>query len=69
METTQKKADSSSMINDIDKNYCKINDNLTTPEIVTDEDIVKNIIISKQLELDNDIGELDDDFGIVPSIF
>lgn len=37
-------------------------------DLTTDEDIVKDIMTKKQLKPDNDVGELDDDFGIVPSI-
>lgn len=55
------------MINDIDTDYVKIDNDLAS-EIVTDKNIVKDIIISKQLEPDNDIGELDADFGIAPLI-
>jgi len=55
------------MINDIDENYIKIGDDLTTSEIATDEDIVKDIMTSKQLE--PNIGDLDDDFGYLHLIF
>lgn len=45
IDTTQKQADSgSSVVNDIDEDYINIDDDLTTSEIVMDEDIVKDII-------------------------
>jgi len=67
--TTQQQAESgSSMINDIDENYLQIDDGLTTSEIATDEDIIKDVMTSKQVEPDNDTGEPDDDFGTVSSI-
>jgi len=68
-DTTQLQADNG-LINNIDEDYLQIDDDLITSEIQTDEDIVNNVIVSQQVELDNDtdIDELDDVFETVPSI-
>lgn len=48
IDTTQKQADSgSSMINDIDEDYIKKDDDLSTSEIAMDEDNVKDLMIRK----------------------
>lgn len=44
--TTQLQADNGS-INDIDEDYVKIDDDLTTSEIATDEDIIKDTMASQ----------------------
>ncbi|XP_025208713.1 tigger transposable element-derived protein 4-like, partial [Melanaphis sacchari] len=69
IDTTQLQADSV-LINDIDENYVKIDDDLITSEIQTDEDIVNNVIANQRVEPDNDtdIDELNDEFETVPSI-
>jgi hypothetical protein len=68
-DTTQLQVNNG-LINDIDEDYVQIDDDLVTSEILTDEDIVKNVIVSQQVEPDNDtdIDELDDEFETVPSI-
>lgn len=59
IDTIQQQADSESIINDID---------LTMFEIVTNEDIVKDIMTSKQVEPDNNTSEFDYNFGTVQLI-
>lgn len=66
-DSARRQADSgSSMINDIDEDYVQIDVRPTTSEIATDEDVVKHAMNSKQVEPDNDNGEIDSDFGVVP---
>lgn len=48
IDTTQKQADSgSSMIDDIDEDFTKTDDDLSTSEIAEDEDIVRDLMIGK----------------------
>lgn len=48
-DTTQLQVDSG-LINDIDADYIHSDDNLTTSEILMDEDIIKNVMASQLVE-------------------
>lgn len=51
------------LINDIDNDYIHIDDDITTSEIATDEDIIKDVMTSNEPDNDDD-----GDFGTLPSI-
>lgn len=53
------------MINNIDEDYVQIDNDLTMTEIAADDDIVNDIMTSKQVKPDNDTNEFDDGFRTV----
>lgn len=53
----------SSITNDINKDYIQIEGDLTTSEISTDEDIIKDVMTSNEPDNDNN-NVLDDDLEI-----